>query len=136
MLRPRLPGGTPGLFRNSCAGRCLRPGRGGAVVRVIEAAPTGIIPTRASILNSIIMVENSRLFAGHGGTRPRSRARRSVLALAAAYPQICAIPPSTKSSMPVTKLLSSDARNTAALAISSELPNRPIGTAAMRPCLN
>ena len=50
--------------------------------------------------------------------------------------QTCAIPPSTNSSIPVTKLLSSDARNTAAFAISSELPIRPIGTPAARFALN
>jgi len=43
------------------------------------------------------------------------------------FPQICAMPPSTKSSMPLTKLLSSDARNTTALAISSGMPTRPSG---------
>ncbi len=37
--------------------------------------------------------------------------------------------------MPVTKLLSSEARNKASLAISSEVPIRPIGTAAARPAL-
>src|SRR6266404_392614 len=42
--------------------------------------------------------------------------------------QICALPPSTNSSMPVTKLESSDARKSAALAISSGEPMRPIGT--------
>src|SRR5271163_1864895 len=36
-------------------------------------------------------------------------------------------PPSTNSSMPVTKLESSDARNSAALATSSACPIRPIG---------
>ena len=41
--------------------------------------------------------------------------------------QICAMPPSTKSSMPLTKLLSSDARKTTALAISSGVPTRPRG---------
>jgi hypothetical protein len=41
--------------------------------------------------------------------------------------QICALPPSTKSSMPVTKLESSEARNRAALATSSASPMRPIG---------
>jgi hypothetical protein len=41
--------------------------------------------------------------------------------------QICALPPSTNSSMPVTKLESSEARNSAALAISSGEPMRPIG---------
>ena len=39
-----------------------------------------------------------------------------------------AIPPSTKSSIPVTKLLSSDARNSATVAISSDAPMRPSGT--------
>jgi HD domain len=41
--------------------------------------------------------------------------------------QICALPPSTNSSMPVTKLESSQARNSAVLAISSGFPIRPIG---------
>src|ERR1700693_4972311 len=44
------------------------------------------------------------------------------------YDQTCALPPSTNSSIPVTKLESSDARNNAALAISSGCPMRPIGT--------
>jgi hypothetical protein len=42
--------------------------------------------------------------------------------------QICALPPSTNSSIPVTKLAPSDARNKAALATSSGSPMRPIGT--------
>src|SRR3984885_15995908 len=37
--------------------------------------------------------------------------------------------------MPVTKLLSSDARNTPALAISSDVPMRPIGTEDTRPAV-
>src|SRR5260370_32742847 len=40
----------------------------------------------------------------------------------------CACPPSTNSSIPVIKLLSSEARNTTALAISSGSPSRPSGT--------
>src|SRR4029077_4325694 len=43
-------------------------------------------------------------------------------------PQTWAKPPSTNNSTPVIKLLSSDARNTAAFAISSGLPSRPSGT--------
>src|ERR1700690_54834 len=46
------------------------------------------------------------------------------------FRQTCAVPPSTNSSMPVTKLESSEARNTATLAISSALPMRPIGMLA------
>src|ERR1700722_713948 len=46
---------------------------------------------------------------------------------AAAFNHICPLPPSTKSSIPVTKLESSEARNSAALAISSGSPTRPIG---------
>src|ERR1700730_1422290 len=42
--------------------------------------------------------------------------------------QIWAAPPSTNSSAPVTKVLSSEARKTPALAISSGVPKRPIGT--------
>src|SRR6516225_8963741 len=38
-----------------------------------------------------------------------------------------AVPPSTGKSIPVMKLLSSEARNTAADAISSAVPSRPIG---------
>src|ERR1700723_853752 len=41
--------------------------------------------------------------------------------------QICALPPSTNSSIPVTKRESSDARNNATLATSSGSPMRPIG---------
>src|SRR5579863_756611 len=41
--------------------------------------------------------------------------------------QIWALPPSTNSSIPVTKLESSDARNNATLATSSGSPMRPIG---------
>jgi hypothetical protein len=52
--------------------------------------------------------------------------------------QICALPPSTNSSMPVTKLESSEARNSAALATSSGSPMRPIGMVdaifSMVPC--
>ena len=51
-----------------------------------------------------------------GNCAPRKRA------------QIWAAPPSTNSSVPVTKVLSSEARKTAALAISSGVPKRPIGT--------
>ena len=43
------------------------------------------------------------------------------------FGQIWALPPSTNSSIPVTKLESSDARNKAALATSSGSPIRPIG---------
>ena len=39
----------------------------------------------------------------------------------------CVIPPSACMSAPVIKLLSSDARNRATLAISSGVPNRPSG---------
>jgi hypothetical protein len=42
--------------------------------------------------------------------------------------QTCAWPPSANSSTPVTKLESSDARNSAALAISSGSATRPSGT--------
>ncbi len=48
-------------------------------------------------------------------------------ALAAPIDQICALPPSTNSSIPVTKLESSDARNNATFATSSGSPIRPIG---------
>src|SRR6266436_10333 len=41
--------------------------------------------------------------------------------------QIWALPPSTNSSIPVTKLESSEARNNATLATSSGFPMRPIG---------
>jgi hypothetical protein len=47
--------------------------------------------------------------------------------MSCAFDQICALPPSTNSSIPVTKLESPDARNNAALAISSDSPMRPIG---------
>src|SRR5579864_4736818 len=43
------------------------------------------------------------------------------------FDQICALPPSTNSSMPVTKLESSEARNNAAFATSSGSPIRPMG---------
>ena len=42
--------------------------------------------------------------------------------------QIWAAPPSTNNSVPVTKALSSEARKTTALAISSGVPKRPMGT--------
>jgi hypothetical protein len=52
--------------------------------------------------------------------------------------QTCAWPPSAKSSTPVTKLESSDARNSATLAISSGFATRPRGTCdatrLSRPC--
>src|SRR5579862_4043265 len=41
--------------------------------------------------------------------------------------QTCALPPSTNSSIPVTKLESSEARYSAALATSSGFPMRPMG---------
>src|SRR5712664_607178 len=44
------------------------------------------------------------------------------------FGQIWALPPSTNSSMPVTKLESSEARNNPTLATSSGSPMRPIGT--------
>src|SRR5437870_13796696 len=50
--------------------------------------------------------------------------------------QICAAPPSTNSSVPVTKLLSSEARKTAARAISSGVPKRPSTTLAIRLALS
>src|SRR6202012_3003496 len=43
------------------------------------------------------------------------------------YAQTCACPPSANSSAPVTKLESSDQRNSAAPAMSSALATRPIG---------
>src|SRR5258705_8807243 len=46
--------------------------------------------------------------------------------------QICPKPPSTHRSMPVTKELSSDARKTAACAISAGDPSRPSGMAASK----
>src|SRR5258708_6917071 len=48
----------------------------------------------------------------------------------------CACPPSTNSSIPVIKLLSSEARNTTALAISSGSPHRPSGMVGRRLALN
>src|SRR5260370_11711275 len=44
------------------------------------------------------------------------------------FDQTWALPPSTNSSIPVTKLESSDARNNATFATSSGSPMRPIGT--------
>jgi hypothetical protein len=46
--------------------------------------------------------------------------------------QICACPPSTYTSLPVMKLLSSDARNRAAAAVSSGSPIRPRGIVSIR----
>jgi len=43
------------------------------------------------------------------------------------FDQICALPPSTNSSIPVTKLESSEAKNNAAFATSPGSPMRPIG---------
>src|SRR5262249_60690922 len=45
---------------------------------------------------------------------------------------IAVIPPSTANAAPVTKLAASEARNTAAAAISLGLPKRPIGYFASR----
>ena len=44
------------------------------------------------------------------------------------------MPPSTTNSVPVAKRDSSDASHSAALAISSASPNRPIGTWTSRRC--
>jgi hypothetical protein len=52
--------------------------------------------------------------------------RHALFSLACA--QTCAWPPSANSSAPVTKLESSDARNSAALAISSGSATRPCGS--------
>lgn len=46
--------------------------------------------------------------------------------------QTCAMPPSTKNSMPLTKLACSDARNATAFATSCASPSRPSGTCAAR----
>jgi hypothetical protein len=54
------------------------------------------------------------------GSRPRQESQ-SI--------QIAADPPSTNNSMPATKLESSEARNNAALVISSDVPMRPSGKA-------
>src|SRR5262249_30426298 len=65
-----------------------------------------------------------------GGQAPRSRCRvvhRSRRISDVDHPQIWATPPSTKSSMPVTKLESLDARKSAAVAISSGWPMVPRG---------
>src|ERR1700722_5264377 len=58
---------------------------------------------------------------------PRSPHHPEYFTKGSAVLQICALPPSTNNSIPVTKLESSDARNSAALAISSASPIRPIG---------
>jgi hypothetical protein len=58
------------------------------------------------------------------GVSPAERLTTGKPALPA---YICAVPPSTNSSMPVTKLESSDARKSAAVAISRGWPMRPIG---------
>ena len=52
------------------------------------------------------------------------------------FPYTCAMPPSAKSSVPVTKLLSSDARKSTALATSSGAPMRPIGVSSSICTLN
>src|ERR1700680_1822052 len=49
--------------------------------------------------------------------------------LGSARDQTCACPPSTKNSIPLTKLASSEAKNTAAEAISAGSAIRPSGTA-------
>src|SRR5882757_7163532 len=54
----------------------------------------------------------------------------STVSVSVSAGQTCPRPPSTNSSMPVTKLESSEARNTAALATSSGSPTRPIGMEA------
>jgi hypothetical protein len=65
------------------------------------------------------------------GGRPseasRLRATKPGSFNTAALDQIWPLPPSTNSSLPVTKLESSEARNSAALAISSGSLIRPIG---------
>ena len=48
--------------------------------------------------------------------------------------ELAVIPPSTTSSAPVMNEASSDARNSAALAISAASPKRPIGTCTRRRC--
>jgi hypothetical protein len=53
--------------------------------------------------------------------------RQAALASRSSLRQICALPPSMDSSIPVTKLESSEARNSAALATSAGSPSRPIG---------
>src|SRR4029077_15344920 len=59
--------------------------------------------------------------------RDSARGRRPV-------GQICATPPSTKSSAPLMKLASSDARKATAFATSAASPRRPIGTTLARCC--
>lgn len=62
--------------------------------------------------------------AGRGS---RSSKTASTTPRALSLAQICCWPPSTNNSIPFTKLASSEARNSAAPAISSGSPRRPIG---------
>ena len=52
---------------------------------------------------------------------------RAAVQSAPGFAYTCATPPSTNNSVPVTWLPSSDARNSAAFAISSGVPNLPSG---------
>jgi hypothetical protein len=63
-------------------------------------------------------------------TRLAAFGKSNQLACYALVRQIWAMPPSTKSSIPLTKLLSSEARNRTAFAISSGTPTRPSGIKA------
>ena len=87
-----------------------------------------VVPQIAPLQRVFVEIVEFALGAVVGDVRQFSVAvdQREIEAEVAA--QIWAAPPSTNSSVPVTKVLSSEARKTAALAISSGVPNRPIGT--------
>src|SRR6266404_2470160 len=79
-------------------------------------------PDFRECLHEIFLRYEVELIGPHG-----YEPRKTTLKLHA-HCYTCAIPPSAKSSMPVTKLESSDARNRATLATSSACPMRPSGT--------
>jgi hypothetical protein len=103
----------PRLCRDQA--RCVAGVCGGAIVSdlLFKALEPRWVPTK---------------MGGPGARRFERRHARHFRRCVGVLPgYICAVPPSTNSSMPVTKLESPEARKSAAVAISRGWPMRPIG---------
>lgn len=95
------------------------PGPNGDVYVRIYGALTAKLPV--IVLHRGPAAAQVKIFQRRYADRPGAPGRSAPAV------QICVRPPSTNSSAPLMKLASSDARNNAALAISSGRPTRPTG---------
>lgn len=94
----------------------VRPFRGCAIARELRLPSNQEVRLETEVW--IPRLAGPREFAIATSILLRAKPRASYLET---------VPPSTGRSMPVMKLLSSEARNTAADASSSTVPSRPIG---------